>query len=296
MARLEDPAWISTNPRDVDTDDDTLSDEEEYRVLFTDPTKQDTDGDTLDDQREVEFFKTNALDADSDGDGYGGDAELLRLHRDPRLADLPAHQIHVGSVSLQLDQRFTYVDAEGATHSETQTTSSSLENATSTTSTDFNQSVGRFGINFKNWLRALSIRARLQVLGSALRRLRFQRRRRVHHGAQAGVLAGENGRVDSAATGDDLQVLAVGAFPLAPTTVVLAAGPNGVLDTKPAGDDVVIGPDGIRPHARVAARPGASNRDDARRPGYGESGCSGPKGWDHEGLIPYNVSQAPQSC
>ena len=63
------------------------------------------------------------------------------------------------------------------------------------------------------------------------------------------VLAGDNGTAQTAAAGDDVQVIAVNTFPLAPGAIVVAAGPNGVIDSvidPDANDDEVIGPDGIR--------------------------------------------------
>jgi cysteine-rich repeat protein len=60
------------------------------------------------------------------------------------------------------------------------------------------------------------------------------------------ILAGANGAVDSSASGDDVQIVAVGTFPLAPGATVIGAGPDGVLDTAAEGDDEVLGPDGVR--------------------------------------------------
>ena len=139
---------IGTDPRQVDTDGDGLSDGEEYNILYTDPTNQDSDGDGISDNLEVEFFKTNALVADSDGDGYTDSQELFEMNRDPRIADLPRHQITVGSVRLQIDERFTTTDDNGNTRTEDSSTSSSLENDTSKDSSSLNQSVGNFFAQF----------------------------------------------------------------------------------------------------------------------------------------------------
>jgi hypothetical protein len=135
---------ISTDPRDWDTDDDLISDYDEYNVIYSDATRQDSDGDSLDDLLEVEWYKTNALTADSDGDGFSDGDELFSIHRDPRIADLPDHAISVGRVRLQLDQRFTYVDAEGRTQTEANSVSSALENATASGSSSLNQTVGHW--------------------------------------------------------------------------------------------------------------------------------------------------------
>ena len=50
-----------TNPRDADTDDDFLTDEEEVNTYFTDSRKQDTDGDGWMDSLEI-YYGTNPLD------------------------------------------------------------------------------------------------------------------------------------------------------------------------------------------------------------------------------------------
>ncbi len=49
--------------------------------------------------------------------------------------------------------------------------------------------------------------------------------------------AGGNGTADTAAAGDDVQLIAVGQA-AAPTADIIGVGANGVLDTNPAGDDV----------------------------------------------------------
>lgn len=135
---------IGSDPRDADTDDDTLGDYDEYNVIYSNTNAQDTDGDGLDDMLEVEFYKTNALVGDSDGDGFTDGDELFSIHRDPRIADLPGHAISVGSVSLKLDQRFSYTDAEGNVRSRTDSTASSLDNATSSSSSNLSQTVGHW--------------------------------------------------------------------------------------------------------------------------------------------------------
>ena len=135
---------IGSDPRDRDTDDDLLGDYEEYNVLYGDPTSQDTDRDGADDYLEVEFYKTNSLVADSDGDGYDDSDELFSIHRNPKVADLPEHAFSIGNVRLQIDQRFSYVDGEGHTQSQSLSTSSALQEDTSSTTTDLSQTVGHW--------------------------------------------------------------------------------------------------------------------------------------------------------
>jgi hypothetical protein len=61
--------------KEIDTDKDNLSDEEE-RALKTDPLNADTDNDGLSDYDEVRYYKTNPLNSDSDGDGYFDGVEV----------------------------------------------------------------------------------------------------------------------------------------------------------------------------------------------------------------------------
>lgn len=124
---------LTTDPRRADTDGDQLDDNEEWNVLYTDPNSVDSDGDGIHDWDEVEFFKTNATLVDSDGDGYEDGEELFEMFRDPRIADLPEHELSVGSVRLQIDERYTYTDDEGFTRTENSNTATTLTTARSTT-------------------------------------------------------------------------------------------------------------------------------------------------------------------
>ena len=58
-----------------------------------------------------------------------------------------------------------------------------------------------------------------------------------------GIMAGDDGIVDTVAAGDDVQVVSFGAdlasLDLPAGTAVISPGNNGVLDTTPSGDDVV---------------------------------------------------------
>jgi hypothetical protein len=59
---------LKTNPRNPDTDGDTLSDNDEKRKYLTDLLSRDTDGDGLTDDVEI-ALGANPLNSDSDGDG-----------------------------------------------------------------------------------------------------------------------------------------------------------------------------------------------------------------------------------
>lgn len=135
---------VNSNPRSNDSDGDGLTDNDEYNIVYSDPTSQDSDGDGMSDFLEVETFKTNAILNDSDGDGFSDGEELFEMNRDPRVADLPRHQISVGAVRLQIDERFTYTDENGDTITETSSTDTTLTNTSTSTESKFSQDVGHF--------------------------------------------------------------------------------------------------------------------------------------------------------
>ena len=66
----------------LDSDGDGLSDEEE-RILGTDPLNIDTDQDGLTDKEEVKIYQTDPLNPDTDGDGLK-DGEEVRQGLNPR--------------------------------------------------------------------------------------------------------------------------------------------------------------------------------------------------------------------
>ncbi len=72
----EEELQIGSDPNDVDSDNDRLSDGFEVREFGTDPLRADSDEDGLGDGDELEVFKTDALDADSDDDGYDDATEI----------------------------------------------------------------------------------------------------------------------------------------------------------------------------------------------------------------------------
>lgn len=54
---------------------------------------------------------------------------------------------------------------------------------------------------------------------------------------------GGNGIVETAATGDDVQLIPVGATGVPAFVGIIGPGPNGMIDTQPQGDEVYISPD-----------------------------------------------------
>ncbi len=71
-----------TDPFDEDTDGDGLSDSEEMNEYGTDPSDRDTDGDGLSDSEEINEYDTDPLTKDSDGDGFSDYAEIYPKEAD----------------------------------------------------------------------------------------------------------------------------------------------------------------------------------------------------------------------
>jgi hypothetical protein len=132
------------DPRNPDSDGDTLTDNQEWNIIYSDPTNQDTDGDGTQDGFEFYSFRTSPTLADTDGDQISDTDEILGRNRDPRIADLPRAGIKVGEVRLQIDERFTYEDAQGETVTSESSSSSSLTQGTDTTFTTSNTDVTEF--------------------------------------------------------------------------------------------------------------------------------------------------------
>jgi hypothetical protein len=99
---------LGTDPRDADTDDDRLTDNDDFNVYFSDPLKQDSDGDTLNDGLEVLFFKTSPLFADTDGDQIKDQDEIVLAPRNARVADLPQLGKSVSGLSMDLNVEYSF--------------------------------------------------------------------------------------------------------------------------------------------------------------------------------------------
>ncbi|PKG99230.1 Ig-like domain-containing protein [Paraglaciecola sp. MB-3u-78] len=120
------------DPRSPDTDADGLSDYIEWNVIYSAPAEQDTDGDSLPDGAEHTFFLTSPLLADTDGDQFTDDEEIISLNRDPKVADMPELDIEVDGINLQIDERYTYVNSEGENVSSESSTSAFLSSSENT--------------------------------------------------------------------------------------------------------------------------------------------------------------------
>lgn len=122
-----------TNPRDDDSDADSLSDYDEANVYWSNYLAQDTDGDTLLDRDEVKIFKTSPALADSDGDSYSDFEEIFERSSHPLVADLPQAALElVGESVIKLDVKYT----DGATFTTSVEDSFANENAFTTQKTE----------------------------------------------------------------------------------------------------------------------------------------------------------------
>lgn len=89
-----------TNPLDVDTDDDGLTDGDEVLKYGTDPNNAngDADGDGLTDADEINSYNTDPNNADTDGDGLSDGDEVLKYRTDPNDANGDADSDGVSDV------------------------------------------------------------------------------------------------------------------------------------------------------------------------------------------------------
>lgn len=120
-------AQLRLDPRDADTDDDLLTDWQEYNEVFSDHLNGDTDADGVDDGTEYLSVHSSPVHADTDGDQIPDGVEIaLGGYRNVLVADLPRAGIAVGSTDLRLDVRFTQTDTTGTTNLDSKSVSSQL--------------------------------------------------------------------------------------------------------------------------------------------------------------------------
>jgi hypothetical protein len=72
-----------TSPRDIDSDNDQLSDFDEVCCFFTNPIAKDTDQDGLDDLQEISVYATSPLDPDCDDDRLLDAEEVEKYFTNP---------------------------------------------------------------------------------------------------------------------------------------------------------------------------------------------------------------------
>ncbi len=137
------------DPRSTDTDADDVADFDELNLWRSQPTRQDSDGDREMDGAEVHRFGTSPVDADTDGDGFDDHEELVLRSRDPRVADLPLPGVAVDSITSELDVRFTITDENGVQTSRSRSVGSTLtdsrESSLSTTDQQTTQAMHTAG-------------------------------------------------------------------------------------------------------------------------------------------------------
>ena len=103
-----------TDPLDVDTDDDGLTDYEEWENYFTDPLDDDTDDDGLKDGVEIQEYLTDPLNDDTDGDGLLDGEEINIYFTNPRLRDTDSDEIDDDlELALGTDPNLSDTDGDG---------------------------------------------------------------------------------------------------------------------------------------------------------------------------------------
>ncbi|MBE0643365.1 MAG: hypothetical protein IH600_04740 [Bacteroidetes bacterium] len=103
---------LGTNPYDVDTDGDLLTDWHEVTNLHSDPRKMDSDDDGLTDYEEAVKYHTRPDTLDTDGDGIRDAEEIQRFNTDPHKVDSDGDQLPDGR-ELQLGTNPNRVDTDG---------------------------------------------------------------------------------------------------------------------------------------------------------------------------------------
>jgi outer membrane protein OmpA-like peptidoglycan-associated protein len=87
LIRNRDEEVLGSDPYNVDSDGDGLSDYQEVHIHKTNPLSRDSDNDGLSDYEEVTVFRTNPIVRDTDGDGLYDFDEIYRHGTNPLLAD-----------------------------------------------------------------------------------------------------------------------------------------------------------------------------------------------------------------
>ena len=78
---------LGSDPYDIDSDGDGLSDYEEVQFTRSNALQRDSDLDRLNDYEEVDVFRTATMARDTDGDGLHDFEEIYRHGTNPRAAD-----------------------------------------------------------------------------------------------------------------------------------------------------------------------------------------------------------------
>ncbi|MCW8092843.1 S8 family serine peptidase [Alteromonas sp. ASW11-130] len=86
-----------TNPLEMDSDSDGLTDGDELNVYRSNPISNDTDSDGLADGDEVNLYATDLLNDDSDNDGLSDGEEVNAYLSDPLMSDTDADGMNDGA-------------------------------------------------------------------------------------------------------------------------------------------------------------------------------------------------------
>ena len=105
------------NPNDsadasTDVDQDTLSQMDEF-LARTDPNKLDTDGDSVSDDQEILVHRTDPLQGDSDADGLSDDFEIFTLGTNPLSVDSDGDGLRDGAEYAMLGTSPVAIDSDG---------------------------------------------------------------------------------------------------------------------------------------------------------------------------------------
>ena len=155
---------VTSDPFDVDTDNDGLTDDEEQTANASgsrsNPRRRDTDGDGLDDFHEVTFLRIDPSDVDSDDDGLTDGAEVGGRsaphradtdgdgildaadtnERTRQVADMPLYDIIVDNAAVTFDYQWELVSETRSLDMENGSESLTLSEETSTESRNFSES------------------------------------------------------------------------------------------------------------------------------------------------------------
>jgi outer membrane protein OmpA-like peptidoglycan-associated protein len=92
-----------TDPLDMDSDSDGLSDGDEVNEYYTDALNSDTDSDGLSDGEEVNEYGTEPLNPDTDGEGFA-DGQEIEMGTDPLDSNDPAYIEELATINFNFDR------------------------------------------------------------------------------------------------------------------------------------------------------------------------------------------------
>jgi len=104
---------IGTDPRNADSDADSLTDGKEHDTYTTNPLNRDTDSDGLGDGAEAVVHGTDALKDDTDGDGLSDYAEITQHNTSPTKPDTDDDGLTDGREISELKTDPTKPDTDG---------------------------------------------------------------------------------------------------------------------------------------------------------------------------------------